>query len=78
MGGQNQHLGNLYVLGGVGGKNGNIGYIVTSQRLDACVEFLRTLFITLETHVAEISLHESGLQVRHADSGIGYVDAQTI
>ena len=38
MGGQDQHLGNLYVLRGIGGKDGNIGNIISRQGLDAFID----------------------------------------
>ena len=78
MGGQYEHFGNLHVLWGVGGKDGNVGNIVARHGLDAFIDRGGPVVVSVETDVAEVGLHKSGLQVRHTDSSIGDIDAQTI
>ena len=78
MGSQYQHLGYLYVLRGIRGEDGYIGNVVARQRLDAFVDCGGTVTVAAEADVAEVGLHKSGLQVRHADSRVGNVDAQTV
>ena len=75
---QYQHLGYLYVLRGVGGIDGNIGNVVARQGLDAFIDRSGSFVVSVETNVAEVGLYESRLQVRHADGGIGYIDAQAV
>ena len=69
---QYQHLGNLYVLRSIGGIYGNVGNIITRQGFDALIYRGGPVVITVESDIAEVRLHQSGLQVRHADGGIGF------
>ena len=68
VGSQYQHLGNLDVGRSIGSIYGNIGNVVTSQRLDACIEFGGSFLIALEADVAEIRLDKSRFEVRNPDA----------
>lgn len=65
MGGQHKDLGNLYMLGGAGSIKGDVSNIVTSEWLDTTVDIVSTLGITMETHIGEVCLHQSRLDIRH-------------
>ena len=78
MGGKDQHFCNLYVLRGIGGKDGNVGNVITSKGFDAFIDIGCTIVVATETNVAEVGLHKSGFQIRYADSSVGYVNTQTI
>ena len=78
MGSQYQHLGNLYMLRGICSIDGHVGNIVACQGLDALIELGGALGIAVETDVAEVGLHEAGLEIGDADGGVGHIDAQTV
>ena len=78
MSGENEHFGNLHVLGGVGGIDGHIGDVVARKRLDALIEFGRTGRITVEADVAEVGLDKAGLEVGDADGCVGHIDAESV
>lgn len=78
MGGENQHLGYLNMLGSAGGIECHVGNIIASQWLNATVNIVGTLGVAMETDVGEIGLHQSRLDVGNANAGMSHVDAQTI
>jgi methylglyoxal synthase len=57
MGCQYQDFGYLNMSRGIGGIDSDIGDVITSQGLDALVQFRSPLVIPMETDVAEIRLH---------------------
>ena len=59
MGGKNQYLGYLDMSRSIGSIDGYIGNIITCQRLDTCVKFSRSFFITFESDVAEVRLSKT-------------------
>ena len=75
MSGQNEHFGNLDMGRGIGSKDGNIGNVITCQRLDAFIDIGSTVVVTMEADIAEVGLDKAGLQVCDADSRIGHIDA---
>ena len=78
MGGEDQHLGYLHVLGGVGGIDGHVGDIVARQGLDAFVDVGGALGVAVEAGVAEVGLHQSWFKVGNADSCVCDIKAQTV
>ena len=56
MGGQYQYLGSLYVLRGIGGKDGDVGNIISRQGLDAFIDRGGPVVVAVETDVAEVGL----------------------
>ena len=78
MGGQNEYLCYLHMLGRVGGIYGDISYIVARKGLDAFIDIGCTIVVTMETDIAEVGLHKSRLQVGDTDGGIGHIDTQAI
>ena len=59
MGCQDKHLGNLDVSWSIGGKDRNIGNIITRQRLDAFIHVCSPVGVTMKSDVAEIRLNKS-------------------
>ena len=57
MGCQYQDLGYLNMSRGIGGIDSDIGDVITSQGLDALVQFRSPLVIPMETDVTEVRLH---------------------
>ena len=78
MCGQYQHLGYLDVRWRVGSEDSHVGDVIARQWLDAFVDVGSTVGIAVEADVAEVSLHQSRLQVGHADGSICHVNAQTV
>ena len=78
MSSQYQYLRNLYVLRGVGGKDGYVSNIVACQGFDAFIDGGGTVVVSVETDVAEVGLYKSWLQIRHANGGISDIYTQTI
>lgn len=78
MGGENQHLGYLDMLGSAGGIECHVGNVVARQWLNATVNIVGTLAVAMETDVGEIGLHQSRLDVGYANAGMSHVDAQTV
>lgn len=78
VGGEDEHLGDLHVGGGVGGVDGHVGDVVAGEGFDTLVDVGGALGVTMETGVAEIGLHEAGLEVGDADGGVGHVEAQAV
>ena len=78
MGGEYEHLGDLHVLGGVGGIDGHVGDVVTGEGLDALVDIGGALGVTMEARVAEVGLNKAGLEVGDTDGGIGHIEAQAV
>ena len=75
MCGKDKHLGYLDVGRGIGSIDGNIGNVVARERLDALIDIGGPVVVTVETGVAEVRLDKSRLQVRHADGGMGHINA---
>ena len=78
MGGKNRHFGYLHMLGRVSHIDGHIGDVVARERLDALIHLGGAVCVSMKTDIAEVRLHQSGLEVRHANSGIGHIDAKTV
>ena len=78
MGGKHEHLGYLDMGWSLGSIEGYVTDVIPRKRLDAFVHFFSTLLITVETNVREVRLHESGLDIRHADGCVCHVDAQAV
>ena len=66
MGGKDEHLCNLHMLGCAGGIESHVGNVVTGERLDAPIDIVGALCVTMEAHIGEVGFHESGLDVGHA------------
>ena len=78
MGGEDEHLGNLDVGGGIGCIDGYIGDVVTRQWIDALIEFAGAIGIALETDITEVGLHETWLEVGDPYGGVGHIDTETV
>ena len=78
MCGKHQHFGYLHVLGSACCVERYVGNVVAYERLDALIYIVGTLVIAMETDVGEVGLNESGLQVGHSYTCMGYIDAQSV
>ena len=63
MGGENQHLGYLNMLGSAGGIECHVGNVIASQWLYATVNIVGTLGVAMETDVGEIVSTSPGLML---------------
>ena len=61
-----------------GGKEGYIGNVSASQRLDALIDLIGTFVVAMETHVAEVGLYQTGFQVGYTYCRFCYVNAQSV
>ena len=61
LSGEDKHLGNLHVSGCVGGIDGHVSDIVAGQWFNALIDIGGTFRVAVETGVAEIRLHQTGL-----------------
>ena len=78
MRGEDEDLGNLHMLGGIGGIDGHVGDVVACEWFDALIDVGSSAGISMETDVAEVGLNKSRLQVRHTDGRTGNIDSQTV
>lgn len=78
MRGEDEDLGNLHMLGGIGGIDSYIGDIVAGEGLNAFVDIGSTLGVAMEASVAEISFHKTRFEVGDADGSASYIEAESI
>lgn len=66
MGGEYQHLGYLHMGGRTGCIESHIGNIGARERSDSLIHIVGTLVVAMESHVAEVRLHQSRFEIRHS------------
>ena len=78
MGGENKHLGNLYVGWSLNGIKGGVGDVFAREWRYALVYVLGTFRVAMEADFAEARLHESGFEKRNPYGGVGHVNPQAV
>ena len=61
MCGKDEHFGNLHVGRGLGGIEAHIGNIVAGEWLDAIVDVIRPLLVTMKARHAEVGFYKTRL-----------------
>lgn len=78
MSSQDKNLSYLDVGGSAHGKINGLGNVLTRQGLDALIDVIGTLLITMETDDREVGLDQTWLDIGHTHAGMRHPLAFTV
>ena len=78
MGSEYQHLGYLHMGGSTGGIESYVGNVGARERSDALIHIFGTLVIAMESHVAEVCLHQSRFEISHSHCRMCYIYSESV